>query len=78
MNFTLRVWRQESTDEQGGFRTYEVTDIASDESFLEMIDELNDRLIVDGERPVYATYEITYAPGPAPAPTTEAKGDDHA
>ena len=25
MNFTLRVWRQESTDEQGGFRTYEVT-----------------------------------------------------
>lgn len=52
MNFTLRIWRQEDNETKGGFESYEVTDIASDESFLEMMDGLNDRLIVQGERPV--------------------------
>ena len=52
MNYTLRIWRQEATDTPGAFEAYEVTEIAPDESFLEMIDELNDRLIVSGERPI--------------------------
>jgi succinate dehydrogenase / fumarate reductase iron-sulfur subunit len=52
VNFTLRVWRQESGNQPGAFQTYDVTDIAPDESFLEMFDELNDRLIVQGERAV--------------------------
>lgn len=52
MNFTLQIWRQEEHDAQGRFETYEVSDIDSDESFLEMIDGLNDRLIVDGQRPI--------------------------
>ncbi len=52
MNFTLRVWRQEDHDADGRFETYEVSDIDSNESFLEMIDGLNDRLIVDGQRPI--------------------------
>ena len=60
MNFTLRVWRQESADEQGGFRTYGVTDIASDESFLEMIDELlltSVKITRDGEPKRVTTLE---------------------
>jgi succinate dehydrogenase / fumarate reductase iron-sulfur subunit len=52
VNFTLRVWRQEDAASEGRFETYEVHDIAEDESFLEMIDELNDRLIVEGQTPI--------------------------
>ena len=52
MNFTLRVWRQEAADAPGGFETYEVSEISEDESFLEMFDGLNDRLTVEGQRPV--------------------------
>jgi len=52
VNFTLRVWRQEDRDSVGRFETYEVTDIASDESFLEMMDALNDSLVVGGQRPI--------------------------
>ncbi len=52
MNFTLRVWRQEEHEAPGRFETYEVAEIDSDESFLEMIDGLNDELIVAGERPI--------------------------
>ena len=52
MNFTLRVWRQEDAQAAGRFETYEVSDIDSDESFLEMMDELNDHLIVSGQTPI--------------------------
>ena len=52
MNFRLRIWRQEAHDAPGRFETYEVHDIAPDESFLEMMDELNDRLILEGVRPI--------------------------
>jgi succinate dehydrogenase / fumarate reductase iron-sulfur subunit len=50
MNFTLRVWRQESSEDAGRFEEYQVADVDSDESFLEMIDGLNDELVVRGER----------------------------
>jgi succinate dehydrogenase / fumarate reductase, iron-sulfur subunit len=52
VNFTLRVWRQENAGAPGRFETYDVTNIAPDESFLEMMDELNDRLIVEDTDPV--------------------------
>src|ERR1700683_268455 len=52
MNFKLRIWRQEEHDVKGVVEDYERTAVASDESFLEMMDGLNDRLIVAGKRPV--------------------------
>ena len=52
MNFKLRIWRQEDNESKGRFVSYEVSDVDSDESFLEMIDALNDRLILQGERPI--------------------------
>jgi succinate dehydrogenase / fumarate reductase, iron-sulfur subunit len=50
VNFTLRVWRQEERDVAGRFETFEVADVEPDESFLEMIDALNDRLTIGGDR----------------------------
>ncbi|MEY4727564.1 MAG: hypothetical protein RLZZ390_88, partial [Bacteroidota bacterium] len=47
MNLTLKVWRQKNTNAQGAFETYQVNDISSEMSFLEMIDVLNERLIAE-------------------------------
>lgn len=52
MNFTLQVWRQEAPGAPGSFHGYEVSDIAPDTSFLEMIDGLNDRIVVQDERAI--------------------------
>jgi len=52
MNVTLQVWRQAGPAEAGGFRTYEVGGLSEEMSFLEMLDVLNERLIIQGEEPV--------------------------
>ncbi len=52
MNLTLKVWRQENTKTAGSFETLQVTDISSEMSFLEMMDVLNDRLVVEGKDPI--------------------------
>ena len=52
MNFTLRIWRQHSTDELGRFISYQVKDVTPDMSFLEMLDALNEGLISRQEPPV--------------------------
>ncbi|MFM1884743.1 MAG: hypothetical protein RL168_927, partial [Bacteroidota bacterium] len=52
MKFTLNVWRQNGPQDQGHMATYQVEDITSDMSFLEMIDVLNEQLISQGIDPV--------------------------
>src|SRR5437868_5383035 len=52
MNLTLQVWRQKNHRDQGGFETYQVKDISSEMSFLEMFDVLNEQLIVEGKDPI--------------------------
>ncbi len=52
MNLTLQVWRQASGSQEGRFETYEVKDISSEMSFLEMFDVLNERLIREGKDPI--------------------------
>ncbi|MCC6385606.1 MAG: succinate dehydrogenase/fumarate reductase iron-sulfur subunit [Bacteroidia bacterium] len=52
MNLTLKIWRQQNRTAKGGFKTYKVSDVSPDMSFLEMIDVLNDKLIREGEDPV--------------------------
>jgi succinate dehydrogenase / fumarate reductase, iron-sulfur subunit len=52
MNFTLRIWRQQSANARGGFITYEVKDVTPDMSFLEMLDTLNEDLINQEKPPV--------------------------
>lgn len=52
MNLTLKVWRQENSNAKGRFQTYQVSDISSEMSFLEMIDVLNERLVKEGTDPI--------------------------
>jgi succinate dehydrogenase / fumarate reductase, iron-sulfur subunit len=52
MNFTLKVWRQNSPQESGRFEVYPALDIPSDASFLEMLDIVNESLIEKNVEPV--------------------------
>ena len=52
MNLTLRIWRQPSASESGGFKTYRVSDISPDMSFIEMLNVLNESLTEKGEEPI--------------------------
>jgi len=52
MNLTLKIWRQKNSDSNGSFETYQVKDISSEMSFLEMFDVLNEQLIHDGKDPI--------------------------
>jgi succinate dehydrogenase / fumarate reductase iron-sulfur subunit len=49
---TLKVWRQSSPADKGGFETHEMDDVSPDMSFLELFDVLNDRLVEAGREPV--------------------------
>ncbi|MBA2499155.1 MAG: succinate dehydrogenase/fumarate reductase iron-sulfur subunit [Chitinophagaceae bacterium] len=49
MNLTLQIWRQKNSLDKGDFETYEIKDISSEMSFLEMIDVLNEKLINEGK-----------------------------
>jgi succinate dehydrogenase / fumarate reductase iron-sulfur subunit len=52
LRLTLEVWRQPSPDAAGRFETYQLDDVSADISFLEMLDQLNERLIKEGKDPV--------------------------
>ncbi len=52
MKLTLEVWRQKNGGDKGGFSTYELEDVDTHMSFLEMLDVLNQDLIVGGEEPI--------------------------
>ena len=47
MKFTLHIWRQENARAKGHFETYDIDNISADCSFLEMLDQLNEKLIND-------------------------------
>ena len=52
MDIQVRVWRQTDSSDKGRMVTYDVKDISPDASFLEMLDVLNEKLILDGDDPV--------------------------
>ena len=52
LNLTLKVWRQKNAKDKGQMETYQVSDISTDSSFLEMMDILNEQLIEEGKEPV--------------------------
>jgi succinate dehydrogenase / fumarate reductase iron-sulfur subunit len=52
MNLTLKVWKQKNSSETGHFETFQVKDISSEMSFLEMFDVLNEQLITEGKEPI--------------------------
>lgn len=52
MDLTLKVWRQKGANVKGKLETYAAKDVSPDQSFLEMLDVLNDQLIEKGEDPI--------------------------
>ncbi|GAA3300369.1 MULTISPECIES: succinate dehydrogenase/fumarate reductase iron-sulfur subunit [Dactylosporangium] len=52
MDIKLRVWRQTGPSDKGKMVSYEVKDVSPDASFLEMLDVLNERLILEGDEPI--------------------------
>ncbi|WP_413441020.1 succinate dehydrogenase/fumarate reductase iron-sulfur subunit [Synechococcus sp. MIT S1220] len=52
MNITLRIWRQVAAHETGLYESHNLKNVSSDLSLLEVLDQLNERLISTGERPI--------------------------
>jgi len=52
LNLTLKIWRQADSSAHGAFKMYELQDISTHMSFLEMLDVLNEQLIERGEEPI--------------------------
>jgi len=52
MKLTLHVWRQANAASGGQFVTYVADHVSEHSSFLEMLDEVNEKLIRDGGEPI--------------------------
>lgn len=52
MKLHLKIWRQKNSNAQGRLVDYEIDEVSPDSSFLEMLDLLNEKLIVQNEDPV--------------------------
>ena len=52
MKLELKIWRQSNSESEGSLQNYEIDEITPDMSFLEMMDVLNEKLIVEGIDPV--------------------------
>lgn len=49
MKLTLHVWRQNGPDEEGRLETYDAPAVSPDQSFLEMLDDINEVLVTEGK-----------------------------
>lgn len=52
INVKLKVWRQKNATAKGAFESYELKNVSTDNSFLEMLDILNEQLISERKEPV--------------------------
>jgi len=52
VNLTLHVWRQKGPSDVGQFQTFQATGVSKDQSFLEMLDVVNDKLELAGKDPI--------------------------
>ena len=52
MKLNLKIWRQKGPKDTGAMKTYPVSDVSEDMSFLEMLDVLNDDLVRKNEEPI--------------------------
>lgn len=52
MKIKLKIWRQKGCHSPGHFENYEADQVLGDMSFLEMLDELNVKLVKDGKEPI--------------------------
>lgn len=52
MKIRLKIWRQKNSKARGNFVTYDLDDVSTEMSFLEMLDALNTKLIKENKEPV--------------------------
>jgi len=52
IDIILKVWRQKNTNAKGKIETYELNEVSTDSWFLEMLDQLNEKLISEKETPI--------------------------
>lgn len=52
ININLKVWRQKGENQKGFFEIYQLNNVPTAASFLEMMDLLNEKLISEGKEPV--------------------------
>ncbi|MHC4993724.1 MAG: succinate dehydrogenase/fumarate reductase iron-sulfur subunit [Planctomycetota bacterium] len=52
MTLTLNVWRQDGDDDPGKLETHTVQGVDPSQSFLEMLDDLNEQLTLEGKEPI--------------------------
>ena len=52
LKLTLNIWRQKSSAVSGKFESYEVDNLNTHMSFLEMLDVLNEKLVAEDKEPV--------------------------
>ena len=50
MRLELKIWRQEGPEQNGGFVSYELSEVSQHMSFLEVLDMLNETLVQAGDR----------------------------
>ncbi len=52
MKVKLKIWRQKNAKAKGKFVDYDLDEVSTEMSFLEMLDALNEKLILSGGEPV--------------------------
>ena len=52
MKIKLKVWRQAGPSAPGRFEEYTAADVSPESSFLEMLDVVNERLVLEGKDPI--------------------------
>ena len=52
MKLILKVWRQDGAYDEGRFEIHQLDGVSEDSSFLEMMDQLNEQLLEEGNEPV--------------------------
>lgn len=52
MQLYLKIWRQKDRNAEGKLEEYKLDQLNSHMSFLEMLDTLNEKLILEGKEPV--------------------------
>lgn len=52
INIKVKVWRQAGPKAKGSFEVYDLKNISTDSSFLEMLDVLNEQLVSERKEPI--------------------------
>ncbi len=57
MKVTFKIWKQDKPETKGALKTYEVSGLTEDMSFLEALDHLNEQLVLKDEAVIAYEYD---------------------